>query len=394
MRKIELLSPAGDLERLKYAIMYGADAVYIGGKQLSLRSMASNFTIDDIREGCSFAHQYGSKVYVTCNIVMHQQDTNNLLDYLKALEDAGVDAVIASSPTIIKAIKEHTKMEAHVSTQQSVVNSKGIEFFTNLKADRVVLGRECSMENIEDICKHTSTDIEVFIEGAMCASVSGRCMLSNIMTNRDANRGGCAQSCRWSYDLFQGDKKVSTREYDFAMASTDLSAIDFIPRLIDAGVASLKIEGRMKSLHYIATVVNAYRRAIDEYYEKGKLENIDEYKRNLKKGENREISHGFFKGDITPNEIIYTHNKAQASHEFLGIVLSYNEETQEATIEMRNIFRGNRDIEVLSPGKAPFVAHIGDLYNKNGDLIDVANHAQEEITFKIDRPVKKFDLIR
>jgi len=394
MRKIELLSPAGDLERLKYAIMYGADAVYIGGKQFSLRSMASNFSIDDIKEGCAFAHEKGAKVHVTCNIVMHESDTNGILEYLKQLEAAGVDAVIASSPTILTLVKKHTTMEAHVSTQQSTSNSKGVQFFESLGVDRVVLARECTMENIKDICEHSNTDIEVFVEGAMCASVSGRCMLSNIMTNRDANRGGCAQSCRWNYEIYRNKEKVSIDSYDFSMASKDLNAIEFIPQLIDAGVTSLKVEGRMKSLHYIATIINAYRRAIDEYYETHNIEDIDKYKRNLKKGENRETSHGFYKGDITPNEVIYNHGIATASHDFVGIVDSYDEITKTVTMEVRNVFKGNRDIEVLSPGKEPNIYHIGDIYDKDGNILEMENHPQNKVTFVLDADIHKFDLIR
>ena len=266
MKRIELLAPAGDLERLKIAIIYGADAVYIGGKQLSLRSAASNFTLEDIKEGCGFAHEHNAKIYVTCNIVMHNSETNDLIEYLKGLESCGVDGVIASSLVILKMIKQYTKMEAHVSTQQSISNSKGIKFLESLNIDRVVLARECSLNNIKTICENTNKEIEVFIEGAMCSSFSGRCMLSNVMTGRDANRGGCAQPCRWNYNLYQSNQKVSLGEYDFSMASADLSAVQYVPALIEAGVSSLKIEGRMKSVHYIATVVNAYRRVIDDYY--------------------------------------------------------------------------------------------------------------------------------
>lgn len=394
MQKIELLSPAGDLERLKYAIMYGADAVYVGGKQFSLRSMASNFTIEDIKAGCDFAHERGAKVYVTCNIVMHESDTHGLLDYLKQLEAAGVDAVIASSPTIITYTKKYTTMEAHVSTQQSVSNSKGIEFFKNLHADRVVLARECTMENIEEICSHTDTEIEVFIEGAMCASVSGRCMLSNIMTNRDANRGGCAQSCRWNYEIRQNDEIVSKDNFDFSMASKDLNAIDYIPRLIEAGVASLKVEGRMKSLHYIATIINAYRRAIDEYYASKEIKDFDTYKRDLKRGENRETSHGFFAGDITPNEVIYNHGIATASHDFVGIVESYDKENKIVTMEVRNVFIGNREIEIISPNKAPTKYMIKDIYDKDGNVLEMENHPQTKVTFYLDADIHQFDLIR
>lgn len=394
MKKIELLAPAGDLERLKYAIRYGADAVYIGGKHFSLRSMASNFTIKDIKKGCEFAHENNTKIYVTCNIVMHEEDAKDILPYLKQLEECGVDGIIASSIYILKLVKEQTKMEAHVSTQQSVCNSKGIKFLENINVDRVVLARECSLENIRDICNNTKTEIEVFIEGAMCASVSGRCMLSNIMTNRDANRGGCAQSCRWNYDIYQEENKVSTGDYEFSMASTDLNGIKYVPALIDAGVSSLKVEGRMKSLHYIATIINAYRRCIDEYYENGFIKDFDIYYKNLSKGENRQVSRGFFEGDVATNEVIYNHGQATASHDFQGIIESYDEDNMIATMEVRNLFVGNREIEILSPGKAPFLVPITTIYDDKDNVIEVANHPQSKIKFKSNIKLKQFDLVR
>ena len=397
MRRIELLSPAGDLERLKYAITYGADAVYIGGKQYSLRSMASNFTIEDIKEGCLFAHEHNAKVYVTCNMVMHESDIHDLLNYLKQLEGAGVDGIIASSVTILNLVKKETKMEAHVSTQQSISNSNGIKFLKDtLDVDRVVLARECSLENIKDICKNTDVDIEVFIEGAMCASISGRCMLSNVLTNRDANRGGCAQPCRWNYDIYQGDKKVSIGDTDFSMASKDLSAIEFIPDLIEAGVASLKIEGRMKSLHYVATIVNAYRRCIDDYYKNGKIDNFDSYKENLKRGENREISTGFFKGDVTKNEVIYNHGVSTASHDFVGIIESFDEKTGLAIMEQRNVFEGNREIEILSPKVAPYKVNIKDIYDEEDNVLESARHPGSKVKFYLEKGIvlHKYDLVR
>jgi len=393
-KRIELLSPAGDLERLKYAIDFGADAVYVGGKKLSLRSAASNFTLDDIEEGAKYAHMHNAKLYVTCNIVMHEVDTTEVLDYLKELDKRNVDAIIASSPTIIKLTKKYTHMEAHVSTQQSISNSKGIEFISTVGADRVVLARECSLENIKDICHHSPLDIEVFIEGAMCASVSGRCMLSNVMTNRDANRGGCAQSCRWNYDIYQDKEKVSIGYTDFAMSSKDLNGIRIVPELIEAGVASLKIEGRMKSLHYIATIVNAYRHAIDEYYLNHKVNDFESLEKSLAKGENREVSHGFFLGEVTHNQIIYNHNLGSASHDFLGIVKDYDEKTNVATIEVRNLFKGNRSFEILSPLKSPFNIDVKEIYDEEMNLLEVANHPQSLIKFITNIKLKPNDLIR
>ena len=394
MRKIELLAPAGDLERLKYAVMYGADAVFIGGKNFSLRSMASNFTLEDIKEGCDFAHKHHAKVHVTCNIVMHESDTNNIKEYLLDLEKCGVDAIIASSLTILKMVKTYTSMEAHVSTQQSISNSKGVEFLTNFGVDRVVLARECSIKDIENIKKKSNIDLEVFIEGGMCASFSGRCMLSNVMTNRDANRGGCAQSCRWNYDLYQNDKLISPNDHDFTMSSKDLNAMDYISKLIDIGVTSLKIEGRMKSLHYIATVVSAYRKLIDEYYLNHEIKNIQKYKNEISRGENRQTSYGFYNGDVKEEQEIYNDGFIGPSHEFCGIVLDYDKENKLVKIEQRNHFVGNREFEILSKAHGVIKLFVSDIYDKDMNVIDAARHSQMIVYFYSDIELEPFDLIR
>ncbi|MDD7317014.1 MAG: U32 family peptidase [Bacillales bacterium] len=394
MRKIELLAPAGDLERLKYAVMYGADAVFIGGKNFSLRSMASNFTLEDIKEGCDFAHKHHAKVHVTCNIVMHESDTNNIKEYLLDLEKCGVDAIIASSLTILKMVKTYTSMEAHVSTQQSISNSKGVEFLTNFGVDRVVLARECSIKDIENIKKKSNIDLEVFIEGGMCASFSGRCMLSNVMTNRDANRGGCAQSCRWNYDLYQNDKLISPNDHDFTMSSKDLNAMDYISKLIDIGVTSLKIEGRMKSLHYIATVVSAYRKLIDEYYLNHEIKNIQKYKDEISRGENRQTSYGFYNGDVKEEQEIYNDGFIGPSHEFCGIVLDYDKENKLVKIEQRNHFVGNREFEILSKAHGVIKLFVSDIYDKDMNVIDAARHSQMIVYFYSDIELEPFDLIR
>ena len=394
MRKIELLAPAGDLERLKYAVMYGADAVFIGGKNFSLRSMASNFTLEDIKEGCDFAHKHHAKVHVTCNIVMHESDTNNIKEYLLDLEKCGVDAIIASSLTILKMVKTYTSMEAHVSTQQSISNSKGVEFLTNFGVDRVVLARECSIKDIENIKKKSNIDLEVFIEGGMCASFSGRCMLSNVMTNRGANRGGCAQSCRWNYDLYQNDKLISPNDHDFTMSSKDLNAMDYISKLIDIGVTALKIEGRMKSLHYIATVVSAYRKLIDEYYLNHEIKNIQKYKDEISRGENRQTSYGFYNGDVKEEQEIYNDGFIGPSHEFCGIVLDYDKENKLVKIEQRNHFVGNREFEILSKAHGVIKLFVSDIYDKDMNVIDAARHSQMIVYFYSDIELEPFDLIR
>lgn len=262
---VELLAPAGDLQKLKIAVMYGANAVFIGGEKFSLRSRASNFTLEDIKEGCDFAHQHGAHIHVTCNILPHETDLEGLIEYLKKLEKCGVDAIICASPIVIEAVIKHTKMECHVSTQESTLNSKMVDFWTNLGVTRVVLGRELSIPQIKEIKAKSNVQIEAFIHGGMCVSYSGRCMLSNNMTNRDANRGGCAHSCRWNYDLLIDNEKINPDGEYFQMSSKDLCSIYDIKGILDSHVDSLKIEGRMKSIHYIATVVKCYRMMIDEY---------------------------------------------------------------------------------------------------------------------------------
>ena len=278
MNKIELLAPAGDLEKLKWAIMYGADAVYLGGKKFSLRANATNFTIDEIKEGVKFAHEHNAKVYVTVNILFHEEDMTGLLEYLKELEDAKVDAIIVSDLFIIDLVKENNiNLEIHISTQECTLNSEAVKFYKEEGVKRVVLARESSKKDIKNIMDETNMDIEVFVHGAMCTCYSGRCMLSNYMTNRDSNRGGCAQVCRWVFDLYDEYKTKISGDTEFAISPKDLSLLKYIPDLIDIGVTSLKIEGRMKSIYYIATLVSVYRRVIDKY-----LEDKENYKYNKK----------------------------------------------------------------------------------------------------------------
>ena len=299
MNKIELLAPAGNLEKAKIALLYGADAVYVGGKSFSLRARASNFTITDIRELCNFAHGLNKKVYVTMNIIPHDEDLNELEKYLKDIDNCGVDAIITSSLYIIKTCeKVAPRIERHVSTQMSITNSNTINHWKQMNVSRVVLARENTLEEIKYIANNTYLELEVFIHGGMCSSYSGRCVLSNHMTDRDANRGGCAHSCRWNYHLYEGSKKLNKKNQFYNIGSKDLMAIRFIPDLIDLNVASLKIEGRMKSTYYLATVVGCYRKIIDLYYENGtiKEEEFIWFEREIAKAENRLTSTGFYNG--------------------------------------------------------------------------------------------------
>lgn len=392
MKKVELLAPAGDLEKLKIAIMYGANAVFIGGQKFSLRSRASNFTISDIKEACEFAHAHNACVHVTCNILPHVIDTEGLKEYLKDLEEAGVDAIICASPLIITEVLK-TKMECHVSTQESTLNSSMVKFWKNLGVKRVVLGRELSIESIKEIKSNTDVDIEAFIHGGMCVSYSGRCMLSNNMTNRDANRGGCAHSCRWNYDLFVDNQKINQDDY-FAMSSKDLCALPLLKEYLDTGIDSFKIEGRMKSLHYIATIVKSYRQAIDEYYETGDIKNIDTYLSQIEKAENRETSIGFLKGDTTVKEQLYDLFSDRADQRFCGIVLDYNNETHLAKIDVRNYFDKSMKFELFRPKKADYNFKIDTLYNDKFEEIEVANHPRDIVYIKIDEPCEKYDMIR
>ena len=389
---VELLAPAGDLEKLKIAILYGADAVFIGGLKFSLRSRASNFTLEDIKEGCKFAHEHHAKVHVTCNIVMHEKDIDGILDYIKALEEAGVDAVIASSITILKLVKQHTKMEAHVSTQCSSLNQASVQFYEELGVDRVVLGRELSLEEIEIIKKNTSLDLEVFIHGGMCVSYSGRCMLSNNMTNRDANRGGCAHSCRWNYNLYQEQNTINPVGDYFAMSSKDLCAIKAIPRLMELGVNSFKIEGRMKSLHYIATIVKTYRTLIDDVINH-RVKDFAVYENMMNKAENRQTSTGFLFGPPTIEQQLYDLDSSIPSKDFVGIVLEYDEKTKKATIEQRNHFLPHSSLEVFGPHHNAIIS-IEEIFDKDGSSLDAARHPRQIVFFYTDYPLEKDDLLR
>lgn len=393
MSRFELLAPAGDLEKLKVAILYGANAVFIGGLQFSLRSRASNFTLEDIREACLFAHKHNAKIHVTCNIVMHEKDTDGVIEYLKALDNCGVDAVIASSLYILKMVILHTSMEAHVSTQASTANAQAVKFYESIGAKRAVLARELSLDEIEKVKKASNIEIECFIHGGMCVSYSGRCMLSNNMTNRDANRGGCAHSCRWTYDLIRDNRVYNPIGDYFAMSSKDLCAIEAIPRLMDIGVDSFKIEGRMKSLHYIATVVNAYRRIIDEYEQTHEVKDFEIYKNAILKAENRLTSTGFLFHKPTIDEELYDLNLTVPTKEFIGIVRSYDNNTKMAIVEQRNYFTPFSIIEVFTPTNT-FNIEIKEIYDKDGNILDAARHPLQEIHFKSEIELHPYDLLR
>lgn len=397
MHKIELLAPAGNLEKARLALLYGADAVYVGGKMFSLRARASNFDIHDIENLCAFAKELNKKVYVTMNILPHDEDFAHLEEYIMSLDKAGVDAIITSSLHIVHtALKIAPRMECHISTQMSIANSYTIEYYKQEKVKRVVLAREVSLEELKKIMPN-DMPIEVFIHGGMCCSYSGRCVLSNYMTDRDANRGGCAHSCRWNYKLYQGKKKIVRKNQYFNMGSKDMMALKYIPDLIDLGVASLKIEGRMKSAYYLATVIRCYRKAIDLYYQNHKItdDEFKELEKEINKAENRLTSDGFYRGNIQVDGTLYDDRCEHPTKEYIGYVLDFDESTMTALIEQRNYFEINDLVEFFGPKLENTSYVVDNMYSVNQKCeIDVARHPLEQIKIKLPFKVQKHDMLR
>lgn len=397
MKKIELLAPAKDLHKAKIAILYGADAVYVGGKQFSLRSRASNFDLADIEELVEFAHKRNAKVYVTVNIVFHDEDLFGIKEYLQKLDAMGIDAIIVESLGIVTISKKmNLKFECHISTQLSSLNSLTCELLKSYKADRVVLGREVSMKEIEMIASKVDVPLEVFIHGGMCSNYSGRCTLSNRMTLRDANRGGCAQSCRWKYHIYENGELISDMSCPLSMSSKDLRASSYIADLIKANVASLKIEGRMKSDYYIAQVVKTYRKMIDEIMDKSNLDDdrIAYYDNELSKAENRPSDDGFFAGDPDESKHLYGINGAGVTHDYVAYVKAYDEDKKLALVEVKNKFAIHDKLEVFGPNIDNEVIENVLMLNEEWDLVEVANKPTELLYIHIPFKVSEHDMIR
>ena len=389
---IELLSPAGDFERLKFALRYGADAVYIGGKNYSLRANAINFTNEEIKEATKFAHSLNKKVYVTVNIVLHDENIDGLKEYLLFLDSVNVDAIIVSDIYIMSLWKElNLKMELHVSTQASTLNKETALFYKELGASRVVLAREASEEDIKEIKDYTGLDLEAFIHGAMCTSISGRCIMSNYATNRDANRGGCAQVCRWNFTT--DDENGNELGNNFQMCPKDLNMAIYIKDMIDAGVNSFKIEGRMRSIYYIATVLSSYRKIIDDVINNRiNDKTINYYLKVLNRCANRESNPQFFKGLPNYKDQYYNGNREVSNQDFLGVVLSNDNGL--ITLEQRNYFKKGTIVEFISPNFEETEYTIEDIYDEDMNLIEEANHAQMIVKFKTDIPLCKDDIMR
>lgn len=387
----ELLSPAGDLERLKYAILYGADAVYVGGTILGLRANAINFNMDELKEGTEFVHEHGKKIYVTVNIALHDKELKMVKDYLKELDKIGVDAIIASDPTIIDTALKETNLEVHLSTQQSTLNVESVKYWKNKGVKRVVLGREVTKEEIKEILDNVDIDIECFIHGAMCSGYSGRCVLSNYLTNRDANRGGCSQICRWDFDLLDENSNKIEAEKPFTFSAKDLSMLKYIGDMIDLGVKSFKIEGRMRSIYYLATVLSVYRKAIDDYLA-GNYEYNKDLEIILNKVANRDSIPQFFDGNQSKNTNYYNGRVELSNQDFLGVVLDYKDGY--ATIEERNYFEKGYEVEFFGPNIETFSYILDEIIDENDEKIDIVRHPGQIVRIKIDKELSQNDIMR
>lgn len=393
-KKPELLAPAGNLEKLKIAVLYGADAVYIGGREYGLRSNADNFSFEEMKEGVQFANQHGAKVYVTTNIYAHNENILGLEDYLRGLGEAGVTGIIVADPLIIETCRRVApNVEVHLSTQQSLSNWKAVQFWKEEGLERVVLARETSAEEMREIKAKVDIEIETFIHGAMCIAYSGRCTLSNHMTARDSNRGGCCQSCRWDYDLFQLAGEEENPLFDrgdapFAMSPKDLNLIQSIPKMIELGIDSLKIEGRMKSMHYVATVVSVYRKVIDAYCaDPDNFMIRQEWLEELDKCANRETAPAFFEGVPQYKEQMFGNHSKKTKFDFAGLVLDYDSDTKMVTLQQRNYFKNGDEVEFFGPNMENITHVIEQIWDEDGEALDAARHPLQIVKFKMDQAV-------
>ena len=389
MEKIELLAPAGDMTRLKINLLYGADAIYFGGYKYGLRANATNFSKEEIKEASEFAHKLHKKVYLTLNIVFHNEDMNEVEEYIDEVVSAGIDAFIVSDPFIISYIKEkHNNVEVHLSTQNSTTNYEAVNFFKSEGVDRIVLARELSINEIKEIIDRTKIDIEVFIHGAMCTCFSGRCSLSNYITNRDANRGGCSQVCRFNF---------KTDSDDFTMATKDLNLARYIKDLIDINVRSLKVEGRMRSIYYLATVIVTYRKIIDAIYGNYLTDEfLNEQEKILSRVANRETSSHYLVKEADYNDQYYTGRNESSNQDYLGQVINYDKKNKLIKIYERNYFKIGDKVELFTPkGEViPFV--VEKLLDEDKNDIDIARHPDDiyYIFLDTDREIEEYSMIR
>ena len=404
MKKPELLSPAGDLEKLRIAILYGADAVYMAGQTLGLRAKAKNFTPDEMKEGIEFAHQHGKKVFVTANIYAHNEDFDGIEDYFKDLQKMGVDGLIVSDPGIFSVARSVIpEMDIHISTQANNTNYNSVLFWKNAGATRIVLARELSLQEITAIKeKAKDFELEAFVHGAMCIAYSGRCLLSHYMTSRDANKGICSQACRWKYNLVEEQRPnefmpvYEDERGTYIFNAKDMCLIEHIPDLIKAGISSFKIEGRMKTAYYVGAVTKIYREAIDDFFESEELykQKLSYYKDELTKTSHRNFTTGFYYNKTTDNDQHYADNTYIRTHDFVGMVDGYDEETGFCYLEQRNKFVVGDVVEIFPAKGESYRQTVTEIYDEKGNAITEAPHPKQKLKLKVDRSVQKYDMIR
>ena len=398
-KKVELLAPAGNLEKLKMAVIYGADAVYLAGQAFGLRAFADNFTGPELVKGVEFAQRRGVKVYITVNIFAHNQDLKELPNYLRELEALGVDGIIFSDPGVWQIAQEiGSTLNLHLSTQANTTNWASARFWESRGVKRIILARELSLEEIQEIRTKVNLELEVFVHGAMCVSYSGRCLLSNYFTGRDANLGECAQPCRWRYALVEEKRPgeyyplFEDQRGTYLLNSQDLCLIRYLPELIKAGVNSFKIEGRMKSIHYVATVVKVYREVLAVYYANPEQFIFREkWLQELAKVSHRDYSTGFLLGKPNQN---YATSAYRRTHDFIGLVRDYDPLAKLAQVEQRNNFQVGEKVEIMGAETKLFSQEIRELFSETGEVLTCAPHPQQIVCLRVEHPVKPWDIIR
>jgi len=403
-KKPELLIPASNLEVLKIAVQYGADAIYIGGEMYGLRAKAKNFSLEDMKEGIAYAHQFGKRVFVTANITAHNDDLGGVEQYFKELNEIKPDAVIISDPGVFELAKENLEdIEIHISTQANNVNYATYRFWHRMGASRVVSARELSLEEIKGIRENIPDDLEIetFIHGAMCIAYSGRCLLSNYFTGRDANRGACTHACRWKYHITESTRPgeylpiEENERGTYIFNSKDLCMIEYIPELLHAGIDSFKIEGRMKTALYVASVARTYRKAIDDYFESPSLyeKNIPYYKEEISKCTYRQFTTGFFFGKTDETSQIYDNNTYIKEYTYLGIIGGKNEEGL-YELEQRNKFSVGEEIEVMKPDGRNLTVTVARITDEEGNDMESCPHPKQRIFVDFGVALDEFDILR
>lgn len=404
MKKPELLIPASSLEVLKTAVIFGADAVYIGGEAYGLRAKAKNFSMEDMKAGIEFAHAHNVRVFVTANILAHNEDLAGVEQYFKELKEMKPDALIIADPGVFTIARRICpEIEAHISTQANNTNYMTYNFWYEQGAKRVVAARELSLAEIKELRSRIPEELEIeaFIHGAMCISYSGRCLLSNYFTGRDANKGACTHPCRWKYAVVEEQRPgeylpvYENERGTYIFNSKDLCMIEYIPEIVDAGINSLKVEGRMKTALYVATVARTYRKAIDDYFESEEKyrANMEWYKAEIGKCTYRQFTTGFFFGKPDENTQIYDSNTYMTEYTYLGIVGDKNEKDQ-YSIEQRNKFTVGEQIEVMKPDGTNIEVTVRTITDEDGNSMESAPHPKQKLWIDLGIALERYDILR